>query len=272
VSDPLARAYDVGRAAWPALVVAEPAFRGFVTARLPDAEVTDAALAALVVADLYLACACVERVDGATAAFEAHCMQAVDAAVARIDSARPIIDEVRQVVMDLLFVGKHGRGAIDTYSGRGSLRGWVRVIGVREAVRIVRQSSNKVMVEDEAMFDALAPTERDDPELEYLKHHYRTEFKRAFVDAIAALPRRERTALRMNVIDGSSIDDIGAAFRVHRATAARWLGRARESLIESTKRGLMRELRLTHTEVESVIRLVRSNLDVTLDSVLNSRK
>jgi RNA polymerase sigma-70 factor (ECF subfamily) len=51
---------------------------------------------------------------------------------------------------------------------------------------------------------------------------------------------------------------------VHRATSARWLKRVREQLYQETRRGLMARLRLTPSEFESALRLVRSQLDVSI--------
>jgi RNA polymerase sigma-70 factor, ECF subfamily len=260
----LAAAISEGRDAWPDLAVADDDFEQFIAARDDGSP--------LAMADLYLACACVHRVGGAIAAFESHCKSAMDSAIARIGGAGTMADEARQIVRDLLFVGKDGSGVIGSYSGRGSLRGWVRIVTVREALRLVRKANKDVGVDDENMFDALAPTERDDPKLEYLKRRYRDQFRQSFKQAIADLGRRERTALRMSVLDGLSIDEIGATFRVHRSTAARWLTKARETLLSATREHMMAQLQITDEEVDSVIRLIQSNLHMTLDSALKSAK
>jgi RNA polymerase sigma-70 factor (ECF subfamily) len=267
--DALHHAYRVGRAAWPALELPEPALHAFVTERVEPEELTVEALDKLPLADLYLACACLHRVPGAHELFETACLPAIDAALARMNASQ-LADELKQMVMAQLFVGKRGEGAITTYTGRGNLRGWIRIIAVREAARMLRAQKREVS-EDEEMFDVLAPTEREDPALEYLKSHYREQFKQAFLRAVTQLPRRERTALRMNVLDGRSIDKIGTTYRVNRSTAHRWLVNARELLITHTKTELMRELAIDAREVDSVIRLVRSSIDLTLDTVLRSR-
>ena len=249
-------AFEAGRAAWPDLPVSAADYIAFVG----DAE------GDLVFTDLYLACACHHGVPGAVEAFEALCVPSIEGALARMNAGKTVTDEVKQIVLDQLFVG----GKIATYSGRGNLKGWVRIIAVREASRILR-AGNKTVSADDAMFDALAPTDREDPELEYLKAHYRGQFRTAFLATVAELPRRERTALRMNVLDGRSIDEIGATFRVNRSTAHRWLTQAREILITGTKKRLMSELAISPAEVESVIRLVRSSLDVSLENVLRTK-
>lgn len=269
MTDALHHAFEVGRTAWPTIVIPEAALHAFVAERVDPAELTVEGLDQLVLSDLYLACACVHRAEGALELFESTCIPSIDAALARM-GATSLADEVKQVVMDQLFVGKHGAGAIATYSGRGNLRGWIRIIAVREASRMLRAQARNVS-EDDEMFDVLAPTDREDPALEYLKAHYREQFKAAFLRAVSQLPRRERTALRMNVLDGRSIDEIGTTYRVNRSTAHRWLAHARELLITYTKTELMRDLAISVEEVESVIRLVRSSIDLTLDNVLKSR-
>ena len=64
------------------------------------------------------------------------------------------------------------------------------------------------------------------------------------------------------------IDHIGKVYDVHRATAARWLTRARESLFEMTRSHLRAELGLDDDEFQSLVRLVRSRLDVSVCRIL----
>ncbi|MEM1013744.1 MAG: transcriptional regulator, partial [Planctomycetota bacterium] len=56
---------------------------------------------------------------------------------------------------------------------------------------------------------------------------------------------------------------------VHRATAARWLVSARETLAKDTQRILRARLHVTQSEIESLHRLVRSDLDVSLCRILS---
>ncbi len=53
-----------------------------------------------------------------------------------------------------------------------------------------------------------------------------------------------------------------------RATAARWVASARQDLLDGTKAQLARELALSGEEVESVIRVVRSRLDLSVERLL----
>ena len=250
-TDGVDAALAAGRAAWPDLAVDPDVLRAWFD---QHGDVDD-------LADAYLACAVASGAGGAIAAFEAYCMPVITAAVARL-GARDIADEVAQSVRVLVLVGSSGRPLIEAYAGRGSLRAWIRVIAVREAMRVLRGRDRHVPIGDELMFDAIAPTEHEDPELEFLKTHYREQFRRAFIAAIAKLDRRERIALRMNVIDGRSIDEIGAAFRSHRSSAHRWLANARRALLDHTRTALAAELAIDSAEVDSLIRLMRSSLSV----------
>jgi len=97
-----------------------------------------------------------------------------------------------------------------------------------------------------------------------LKAEYRTEFATALREAIGELSAEDRTLLRQQIVDELSIDEIGAAFGVHRATAARWLQRARGALVTHTRGRLAARLKVSVEEVDSVIRLVQSQLDASV--------
>src|SRR5579859_4121573 len=79
------------RAAWPGLAVEDELFTAFVAERAASA---DAALvAALPLADLYLACACARKDPGAIEAFEARYANELRAAHARMRDAPLDADE-----------------------------------------------------------------------------------------------------------------------------------------------------------------------------------
>lgn len=270
----LERALDAAVAAarqdWPTLALDPATFRRHLAEQLPEGSGPDQ-LAALCISDVFLACACARGVDGAAMEFERRYMPVVGAAAGRLGGGPALADEVKQVVREILFVGAGNSGpAIADFSGRGNLKAWVRVIATREGLRILRRDKGRVGVQDEALYTVLSPSDEADPQLTYLKERYRAEFRRAFLSAVAGLPRRERVALRLHVLDGLSIDEIAPMYRVHRSTAARWLSRARELLLTETRAGLMRELGLGSSDVDSVIRLIQSNLDVSLSGALHS--
>lgn len=87
-------------------------------------------------------------------------------------------------------------------------------------------------------------------------------------EACAALEPRLRAALRMHLVDELTIDPIGVAYGVHRATAARWIQRAKDELAADTHRRLRAVLALTATELDRVAALVSSQLDVSRSQLL----
>jgi RNA polymerase sigma-70 factor (ECF subfamily) len=83
-------------------------------------------------------------------------------------------------------------------------------------------------------------------------------FERAFAEAVALLPARDRNLLRFHLIDRLGIDQIAAIYHVHRATAARRLACARGALVASTRARLRCQLAIDTTELASVMRLIES--------------
>jgi RNA polymerase sigma-70 factor, ECF subfamily len=137
----------------------------------------------------------------------------------------------------------------------------LRVVAAREAASLARREHHVPADDDE--IDGMVEQGLD-PELQLDHDAYRTEFRDAFAEAFSRLAVADRNLLRLHVLDRVGIDEIAAMHGVHRATSARWLKRVREQLYSETRRGLMSRLRLTPSEFESALRLVRSQLDVSI--------
>lgn len=257
-------AYEAGRGAHPAVDLSRDRFEAFVASRLDEAPSPEVA------ADLYLACACAHGDPAALAAFEAAFVVRVPSFVAKIDTSPAFIDEVKQQLRERLLVQKKEQSPkIAEYRGRGRLVSWLRVAAIRTALNL-KTGKAKDRTEDEEAADALLVD--DDPELEYLRARYRQQFHDAFVGALASLEPRGRTVLRMHLIDGLNIDGIGSVYGVHRATIARWIASARDHLFETTRDALHEELGLSATEFASLVRLVRSQLDVSICRILREQE
>ena len=97
-----------------------------------------------------------------------------------------------------------------------------------------------------------------------MKRTYSSEFKAAFGEALGGLGAREQTLLRYHHVDGLNIDEIGAIYRVHRVTAFRWLEKAKELLVKSTLEKLRARLKLDPGELDSVLRMIRSQIHLSL--------
>src|SRR5262249_41544036 len=90
---------------------------------------------------------------------------------------------------------------------------------------------------------------------------YRAEFEAAFGQAIGQLSFRQRNIVRYMLREGLSVEKIAVLYGVHAATARRWVAAAREALLDAVRAALQKRLGVTATELESILRLVRSELD-----------
>lgn len=264
LDDALARAVAAGRSAWPDVTVDEAGFVRHLAERVDDGDPAKA-IEALCTSDLYLACACASGSATAVEVFSRRLLGDLGAALSSLGAA-PLAEDVRQILLERLFVGSPGSPPrIASYSGRGSLAGWVRVSAVRVAVSLRRREHPGQPTQEEAL-DPLLPTV--DPELDALKLRYAAAFNAALRDAFAALPPRDRTLLRLHYVDGVSVERIASSYNAHRVSASRWLSAARARVLEETTRLVRERKRLSESEFESLARLVHSQLEVSLRSAI----
>jgi len=220
-------------------------------------------------ADLYLACACARGDLHALAAFDERCLRRLDRLLLKMGIAADVSNEIKQDIRTRVLVGDRGRAQILDYSGRGDLRGWVRVMAVRMALRHKQRARREVPVEDDELLQRLVVS--CDLESNHLKDVYRQEFKRAFEGALRGLPGRERTILRQHYIDALTIDEIGGLYRVHRSTAARLVARARDLVLEATRARMMAQLGVQTRDLDSIMRMIRSQIEVSLRGLTRGR-
>src|SRR5689334_17053143 len=201
----------------------------------------------------------------ALARYERELVPMIEAQLRRRGLADDAIADVQQILRARLFVGDGDGPAIARYEGRGALRSWVLVAALREAIRVRQRSAREAAIGDD---DLIALADRGDlapPAID--KERYRNAFRTAFRGALAALSPRDRNLLRMNVLDGLSIDQIAVVQGVHRATAARWVERARESVARGVRRELMRELDVDPFEADELLRWVQSRIELSLSGL-----
>jgi RNA polymerase sigma-70 factor (ECF subfamily) len=253
-----------GRKEWPRVHVKDDVFARYVADRLPGAKDWLRSVEGVDGGGLYLACACAGGDLEALAQFERHLLSEVPKYVARLDASPEFAEEVRQALRQSLFVPNGSPAKILQYSGSGSLGGWLRVVAVRTA-RNLRRGPTHLRVESEQGIHLLSRT--PDPEVAYLKARSSREFREAFQEVLASLSDKERNVLALHVLDGMSSAAIGRSYRVHGATVRLWIKRARETLLRETVRLLTRRLQLTPSELTSFIRLVQSQIDLTLSAL-----
>jgi RNA polymerase sigma-70 factor (ECF subfamily) len=106
-----------------------------------------------------------------------------------------------------------------------------------------------------------------DPELEYLRRKYRVDFEAAFAAAVADLAPRERSLLRQHLVERLSGEDLARLHGVDSGTISRRLGRAREHVAEQTCSRLRATLDISAAELDSILVVIRSRLDLSITRV-----
>ena len=248
------------------LGVTDEAFVAYAAERIAeDVELGDA-LAGLHPSELRLACGCAAGSDEAVAAFREQLGGAAATAASRAVEG-DLADEVVQETMAKLLVGTDVEPpAIVKYAGRGRLAKWVQTV----AFRVARTRTRKRAEEPSDTIETLADRmmEVGDPELDALKRTYRAQFKAAFQGALAGLTARQRNLLRLELLDRASIHAIASIHGVHAATISRWRAATRAQLLKETQRTFEREQGVGREEFQSIMRLIQSQLDVSLPRLL----
>jgi RNA polymerase sigma-70 factor (ECF subfamily) len=115
---------------------------------------------------------------------------------------------------------------------------------------------------------AAVPDSNDDPGLGYARQHYREELRAALVSPVDVLTPHDRTLLRYSLVDGLTLEEIASIYRTHKSTISRRLARARGALWDATRTALAPRLADSTEELASVIRAVRTGLDLSLERLL----
>ena len=218
--------------------------------------------------DLYLAHAALQGDAAAHAQFERDVIEPLTPALLGAGVAAGSVDDLKQQVRVKLLVSKPDRIAkLAVYGGRGSLRSWVRVVAIRDA--LAARNRRKPVVDEDAAIEQELGIARD-PELGFLKQEYRDSFRRCFAAALDTLPPRERTLLRLQHVERLSLDQTAKVLNIHRATVARWNSRVRQALLNETRASLTAELGVEGVELDSIMRLIQSNLEVSLHRLLRA--
>jgi RNA polymerase sigma-70 factor, ECF subfamily len=254
----LRRVAHEAAAAWPAVKLPLDVFMAHMRDRLDDGD-DELALSKIHAADLFLACACMHGDEGAWRELDRHHLQRVPAFVARIDASPAFADDVKQRLGEKLVKDADGPGKLALYTGRGPFGAWLRVAAIREAQNGKRRGRRTVDANDVA----LVATEHD-PEVQLLKQRYAKEFTDAFKSVLVTLSADERNVLRLHYLDGLTIEEVGKTYRVSRATAARWIASARDTIIERTQAALGDRLGDSAPRPQSMLAFVKSQLDLSL--------
>lgn len=258
------KAFREGRTAFPDIELAPSLFNEFARARIENIDSWSANPERA--ADLYLAAACVARVPAAIAEFVARFGDRIPKYLGRLTRNADVVAEVRQIVATRCIVGDADHApALNSYSGAGSLEGWIRATAVREALALTR-ATRRQTDNVEAALEAQVPWV--DREISLFKQIYREPVSRAFAAACAQLSADDRALLRLHYAQGVTTASLATMYGLSRATLTRRLADARDALARRVKSELRASSGVADNDFESVVKLLQSQLDLRLSMVL----
>ncbi|HSR99206.1 MAG TPA: hypothetical protein VLM79_19255 [Kofleriaceae bacterium] len=250
-------------ATWSGSFRVEPCtFAQYLTDRL-TAAAQDAETARCHAADLYLACACTLGIPEAVRIFDAVLGAEATAALRHMHLQPSAVDEVCQRAREKLLVGcAEGAPRIAEYNGRGTLRGWARVVITRIALNALRDGKREVPLEA-ALLD-LRATDRCDPELSCLRERFGVAVDRALESAMRSLTPDQRVLLRQRFVDGLTTEQLARFHRRHRITMVRRLHGILRTLRARTQALLANEVGCGHSTAVSIVNLALSQAHLSI--------
>jgi RNA polymerase sigma-70 factor, ECF subfamily len=258
------QAFQAGQRAFPNIDLTVSSFAEFAQARAEHVGIwgADADRAA----DLYLAAACVAQRPAAIAEFLARFGERIPKYLGRFARDSDLISEVRQIIATRCLVAEPERpAALNSYSGAGSLEGWVRATAVREALALTKRAERET-----SRFESVLEARMTglDHEISLFKKVYCEPVSRAFTAACGQLPPEHRALLRLHFAQGVTTAQLATMYGVSRATLVRRLTDAREALVTLVKANLRSAIGVADDDFLSVVKLVNSQLDLRLSLVL----
>ena len=159
------------------------------------------------------------------------------------------------------------------YSGRGSLRGWLRAVVFQLSADSHRQTSRFVQTEEPEDMDRLARIGETshrpaNGEFESTNQRYRTAVADALGRALGELEARDRLLLVYYYYDEMTLREIGLLFSVHEATISRWLSKVQKRTRKLVEKSLARDHGFSRREVIEAVQLAGEQLDINVREYL----
>lgn len=208
--------------------------------------------------DVGLALGCLRQDRDALRRFDAEVLGPVVRQVGKGD------DELAQRLREKLLVGARPR--LLEYAGRAPLKRWLALVAKRELADLKRAPSNRE-VGGEAGAKALWDLVTSDPELSAVKANARAALERALAETLAAMPAKDRELLRAHHLEGVPHGELGKRLGAPRSTVAHWLEQARQRWLAAVKVQLHERLGLDGSSLDSLLGLVGSRLDLSLQGL-----
>ena len=216
-------------------------------------------------ADLVLACACALGDAPALDAFHASCVAPLGRLLGPLRLTPALRAELEPCLWMRLFGGAHPK--IGSYSGKGPLAAWVRVVATRLAIDLRTQRGPLADAEGDAVL-AGAVADGLPPEVAVARRRYGGALEEALASAIGRLNDDDRRLLRWHFVDGLSIDGLAVRLSIHRATAARRIVKLQKLLLADVSSRLCLDLKTSTSEIRSLVDALGQELQVSISRLL----
>lgn len=179
------------------------------------------------------------------------------------------VNDVMQLVRVRMLVGDEKRSPkLNLYNAKGPLAAWCRTVAVRKMYDLLAPTGGNSTSDLEAALVQAAVATNDDPGTQVLLTRSAPLLASAMESAVRALTRRDHYLLRASLVDGASIDELGAIYNRDRSTVARWIAKAKATLHDNAVRAFCELAQVTESEFISVMRVLPSYFDVSLERLL----
>jgi RNA polymerase sigma-70 factor len=264
----------------------------------PTKQETDEFLNALQTDDLFIALACADGNERAWWEFDQQYRGYLERLARHL--AKTEVDA--QEVIDCVYVELYGTRFVDgervskfgTYSGRGTLRGWLRTVIWHTLVDLHRASHDEVSLDEmtenagegaaHASFANAAPGGDGELVDQIARNKYRTATSRSIETAFSSLAEHEKLLLLYYHVEQLKLREIARMVekensplrrwfqrkpqsrtddtpgRIHESTVMRWLDKSYAKILQTFRTELESTHKLTAPEVEICLDLVTQDL------------
>lgn len=209
-------------------------------------------------AGVALACGLFHQRPEAQAHFGEQVVPRVRAALQRAGARGAETDELLQASLTRVLVENDG-ARLRQYRGQGTFSAFLVTVALRLFTTARTSAPRESSEDDLSQLPAALDLERH-----LARSQNRAHFSQAFRAALEALPSRQRTLLKLNLVNGSSIDELAPMYQVSRATVARWLAQSKDALRVETLKRLSASTRLEGDDLDGLLHSLESGFDVSL--------
>jgi RNA polymerase sigma-70 factor (ECF subfamily) len=103
-----------------------------------------------------------------------------------------------------------------------------------------------------------------------MRERYLTAFEESLKQALRRAPQQDRAILELHLVHEVTVEKIGTMFGISQSTASRRLAKARDGLLTELKSILEQRLGIATAEIESLVGLLSSRLDISISQFLKA--